>query len=107
ERVLSKMDVLLYVRGEISPQRGVAMAAISSGVPLVGYGDPQKCFPVSAAGVLLVPLGDIQALSDALRLVLSDESVRRQLRERNIAAQKEYFSWAVIAQKFIGTLQNG
>ncbi len=106
-RVLSEMDVLLYVRGEISPQRGVAMAAISSGVPLVGYGDPQKCFPVSAAGVLLVPLGDIQALSDALRLVLSDESVRRQLRERNIAAQKEYFSWTVIAQKFIGTLQNG
>lgn len=106
-RILSELDVLLYVRGEISPQRGVAMAAIASGVPLVGYGDPQKCFPVSAAGVLLAPLGDIQALSDALRRVLSDESVRRQLHERNIAAQKEYFSWDVIAQKFIGILQNG
>lgn len=106
-QILSELDVLLYVRGEISPQRGVVMAAIASGVPLVGYGDPQKCFPVSAAGVLLVPLGDMQALSDALQRVLSDESVRRELRERNIAAQKKYFSWDVIAEKFIGTLRNG
>jgi glycosyltransferase involved in cell wall biosynthesis len=106
-QTLSELDVLLYVRGEISPQRGVAVAAIASGVPLVGYGDPQKCFPVSAAGVLLVPLDDIQALSDALRRVLSDETLRKQLRERNFTAQKGYFSWDVIAHQFIGILQNG
>ncbi|MHB8640558.1 MAG: glycosyltransferase family protein [Candidatus Acidiferrales bacterium] len=105
-RLLSGMDALLYVRGEVTPQRGTAIAAIACGVPLVAYGDSERAFPVSKGGVLLSPLGDVQSLGTALEKVLTDEQLWADLHARSLAAQQEYFSWDAIAARYAGILRN-
>ncbi|MHB8677954.1 MAG: glycosyltransferase [Candidatus Acidiferrales bacterium] len=105
-RFLLKMDVLLYVRGEVTSQRGSAIAAIACGVPLVAYGDSERAFPVSRGGILLSPPGDVRSLSTALERVLTDEQLWADLHARSLAAQQEYFSWDAIAARYAGILRN-
>lgn len=105
-RELCRADVLLFVRGELLGHRGSAIAGISCGVPVVGYGDRERAFPLSEAGVVLAPPGDSAALGEALERVLVDETLRRDLRERNRRAQAEYFSWDRIAGRFVEALTN-
>jgi glycosyltransferase involved in cell wall biosynthesis len=51
-----------------------------------------------------VPLGDREALANALVTVLSDGPFRRTLAERSRQAHKKYFSWAAIAEQFASAL---
>lgn len=106
-QILSTLDALLYVRGEVSPQRGCVIAAISCGVPLVGYGDYSKSFPASAAGVLLASPGDSHALSTALGQVLTNSQLWHELQEKNRRAYKEFFSWEAIAGRYAEMLRDG
>jgi glycosyltransferase involved in cell wall biosynthesis len=103
--IFSQSDALLYVRDNLTPQRGCALAAVACALPLVSYGDPAKCFPLNEAGVLLAPPGNSKALVDALLQVLSDADLWFRLSERSIAAYKKYFTWDEIARKYLNAFQ--
>ncbi len=104
ERRLSAADVLLFVRGGISSRRGSALAGIACGLPVVAYAGAETGPPVTEAGVLLAPLGDREALAAALSRVLADDTLRKELRQRSVAANEKYFSWTAIAQRFLEVL---
>lgn len=103
---LASSDVLLFVRGSISIRRGTVIAAISCGLPVVGYSGPETDSLVQEAGVKLAPERDVDALGDALTDVLCDEGIQSQLRERNKRAYANHFSWDKIAEKFAERLSN-
>ena len=99
-------DVMLCVRGEMNPRRGSAIAGITCGLPIVAYGTRNKAFPISEAGVRLVPYRDSEALTANLVQVLSDTLLREQLRAANRAAQEKFFSWDAIADQMIQALNS-
>jgi glycosyltransferase involved in cell wall biosynthesis len=99
-QTLARADVLLSVRGQISTRRGHAIAGIACGMPVVCYSGPETAWPITEAGILPVPLGDRQALVGALERLLSEDSFRANLAERSRQAQKEYFSWTAIVERF-------
>ncbi len=102
--VLSAADVLLFVRGHVSSRRSSAIAGIACGLPIVGYSGVETDYPITAAGVLLVPQRDREALARALHRVLTDPALRGELRERSRAAQREHFSWDAIAGRYLAAL---
>ncbi len=105
--VLSQADVLLFVRGGISSRRGSAIAGIACGVPIVAYEGVETASPITEAGVLLAPQGDREALAKALVQVLTDKSLWQTLHQRNLHAQRSYFSWDAIAERLTRELGRG
>lgn len=103
-RTLSSADALLFVRGQISPQRGSAIAGIACGLPIVGYGDASSSFPLAEAGVQFAPWGNREALAAALRRVLTDATLWNELHQRSRQAQADYFSWDAIAGRYMAVL---
>jgi glycosyltransferase involved in cell wall biosynthesis len=99
-RALSGAQALLCVRGHVSSRRGSAIAGIVCGVPIVGYRGPETGFPITEAGVKLVDLRDRDGLVRALAQVLTDDELRRELRQQNSVAAERYFSWHAIASQF-------
>ena len=106
ERRLSEAGVLLFVRGGISSRRGSALAGIACGLPVVAFQGPETGPPVTEAGVLLSAEGDRNALANNLARVLSDDALRNDLCKRSLEAREKYFSWNVIARKFLQVLNN-
>ncbi len=104
-RTLVSADVLLFVRGGISTRRGSAIAGIACGLPVVGFESIDMAWPLTEAGLLLVPEGDREALSAAVAKVLSDSALRQALQECSRNAQTRYFSWPAIARKFADVLR--
>jgi glycosyltransferase involved in cell wall biosynthesis len=98
-RTLAGADAMLCVRGELFPGRGSAIAGIACGLPVVGYGDAVRSFPLSEAGVCLVPYGNREALGAALAQVLEDAELSERLRATSYQAREKYFSWNAIAEK--------
>ena len=99
-RQFQESDVLLFVRGAITPQRGSVMAGIASGIPIVGYGDEKGVGPLREAGIEWSPSGNYEDLASCLVRVLSDPTRWRELYGRNLTTQKNYFSWTRIAERF-------
>jgi glycosyltransferase involved in cell wall biosynthesis len=106
ERRLSEADALLFVRGGISSRRGSALAGIACGLPVIAFQGPETGPPITEAGVLLSPEGDLTALANNLARVLSDDALRSDLCKRSLEAREKYFSWTVIARKFLQVLNN-
>jgi len=104
ERRLSEADVLLFVRGGISSRRSSAMAGIICGLAVVGYSGSETGPPVTDAGVMLAPEGNINALSEALGRVLKDDALRTDLRRRSLGARDKYFSWDTIGRSYLREL---
>jgi glycosyltransferase involved in cell wall biosynthesis len=104
-RALSRADVQLFVRDQISSRRGSAIAAIACGLPVVCYSGPETAWPITEAGILAVPLGNRAALSQALEAVLQDDRLRESLAARSRNAQAKYFSWQAIAAQFVQCLR--
>ena len=102
--VLAGADVLLFVRGHLSTGRGSAIAGIACGVPIVGYAGHGTAFPVSAAGVLCAAEHDREALGQALCRVLSEPEVWQDLRQLNLKAYEQHFSWDAIARRYTSVL---
>jgi glycosyltransferase involved in cell wall biosynthesis len=102
---LASCDILLFVRGEISSRRGTAIAGIACGLPIICYSGPETCWPVTEAGILSVPLRDIEGLSAALEKVIADTKLREDLAGRSRKAQAQYFSWSTIAGQFAAALR--
>jgi glycosyltransferase involved in cell wall biosynthesis len=97
-------DALLFVRGPVRYERGSAIAGIACGVPIVGYRDESTSGPLKDAGVEWSPPQDRDDLVRGLVRVLSDPSRWVKLHERNIEAQKNWFSWDRIAEKYRAVL---
>jgi glycosyltransferase involved in cell wall biosynthesis len=95
---------LLFVRGPITQRRGSALAGIASGIPIVGYSDGSIDGPLKDAGIEWVPGGDKAGLARALIRVLTDPLRWRELHERNVWAQQDWFSWTRIGQRFYDLL---
>jgi glycosyltransferase involved in cell wall biosynthesis len=103
-RTLSQADALLFVRGHVSGRRGSAIAGIACGLPVVGYSGKETGFPITEAGILLVPQGDREALAEALTRVLTDANLWWELHQRSKEAYRLYFSWDAIAKCFLEVL---
>lgn len=95
---------MVSVRGLMYPRRGSAIAGIACGLPILGYGTKEACFPISEAGIWLVGYRDAEALGTNLTQVLSDEGLREQLSAASRAAQEKFFSWDSIADRMIEAL---
>jgi glycosyltransferase involved in cell wall biosynthesis len=106
ERRLSESDVLLFLRGGISSRRGSALAGVACGLPVIAFEGAETAPPITEAGVLLSPVGDCTAIANNLARVLSDDALRNDLRKRSLEAREKYFSWNVIARKFLQVLNN-
>jgi glycosyltransferase involved in cell wall biosynthesis len=100
-REFKRADVLLFVRGTITLQRGSAIAAIACGLPVVGFRDEEISGPLQEAGVEWSPWQDRDGLILGLIRVLNDPERWMELHERNIEAQKNYFSWSRIAGRYL------
>jgi glycosyltransferase involved in cell wall biosynthesis len=57
------------------------------------------------AGVVLFPPGEMKELAAAITRILSDDSLREELRHRNRIATEKYFSWEAISGRFLDALQ--
>jgi glycosyltransferase involved in cell wall biosynthesis len=104
--LLASSDALLFVRGQLSGRRGSALAGIACGLPVIGYAGPETAFPITEAGVELVPEGDHKAMAQALIRVLANELHQKDLRRRSFCAQENYFSWNRIAESLERVLGN-
>ena len=97
---LHSADVLLFVRGHISTRRSSAIAGIACGLPVVAFEGPETAAPITDAGVLLAPLGNREALAQALERVLTDDTLRASLADRSRRAAEHIFSWKVITARY-------
>lgn len=95
-----RADVLLFVRGAITLQRGSAIAGIACGLPVVGYRDGSISGPLDEAGIEWSPWRDRESLVRALVRVLSDSARWTELHERSLQAQRDHFSWSRIAHQY-------
>jgi len=99
----ARADVLLFVRGAITLQRGSAIAGIACGLPIVGY-RVESGDTLDAAGIEWSPWRDQQKLIRGLVRVLSDSARWMELHERSLQAQRDHFSWVRIAEQFQASL---
>lgn len=103
--LLANADAQLFVRSGLSTRRGSGIAGIACGLPLIGFSDPETAFPITEAGVRLVPMGDREGLVRELVLVLKQKGLRETLRQRNLEAAERYFSWDRIADAYLSFLR--
>ena len=103
--LLANADVQLFVRSGLSTRRGSGIAGIACGLPIIGFSDAETAFPITEAGVRLVPMGDREGLVRELILVLKQQELRETLRQRNLETTKRYFSWDRIADAYLSFLR--
>ncbi len=101
-RLLAECDVQLYVRAPLSSRRGSTLAGIACGLPVVAYRGAETGFPITEAGVVLVPEEDEKALGEALTEVLVQDELRARLSAKSLEAHRSWFSWDRVAH---GVLQ--
>jgi glycosyltransferase involved in cell wall biosynthesis len=103
--LLCSCDVMLFVRGPISSRRGSAIAGIACGLPLVAQEGWETGWPLTEAGVVLLPRDRKPDYGQALLRVLSDRSYALSLAERSRQAYLRYFSWDVIAAQYLEAMR--
>lgn len=104
--LLTSSDVLLFLRGPISSQRGSAIAGIACGLPIIASAGRQTAGPITEAGIVLVDPGNPQSAGEALTRVLQDSRYRESLAERSRIAYSKYFAWDAIAQAYLQAMGN-
>jgi len=102
--LLANSDVQLFVRSGLASNRGSAIAGIVCGLPIVGFAGPETSFPITEAGVRLVPLGNAEELTRELLAVLQDEKLHESLCQRSREAAGRHFSWKRIAERYLAAL---
>jgi glycosyltransferase involved in cell wall biosynthesis len=102
--LLANSDVQLFVRSGLSARRGSAIAGIACGLPIVGFADEETAFPITEAGVRLLPVGDVDGLVRELASVLREDALRETLRQRSLEATRRYFSWKRIADQYLSAI---
>ena len=99
-RIFSESDAMIAVRGKLYLRRGSALAGLACGLPMVAYAGAAEETIVREAGIRLVPFRDQTGLGLALRDILTDPELWRQMHEKNLWFQQKYLSWNVIAASF-------
>jgi glycosyltransferase involved in cell wall biosynthesis len=102
--LFARANVQVFIRSGLSSRRGSGIAGIACGVPIVGFSDAETAFPVTEAGVRLVPIGDVEGLVRELVLVLQQPMLQEALRRRSLEAAQLYFSWDCIAAAYVSAL---
>jgi glycosyltransferase involved in cell wall biosynthesis len=102
--LFARASIQLFIRSGLSSRRGSGIAGIGYGVPIVGYYDAETAFPITEAGVRLVPVGDVESLVRELVLLLRQPLLREELRQRSLEAVQRYFSWDRIAEAYLSAL---
>jgi len=102
---LSRADLLLFVRGPLTFQRGSAIAGIACGLPIAGYRDVRTDSPLAEAGIEWASLRDRDELCGSVVRVLRDPAHWMELHQRNLEVQRNYFSWDKIAARYLGELR--
>jgi glycosyltransferase involved in cell wall biosynthesis len=100
-RIFSESDAMLAVRGRLYLRRGSVLSGLACGLPIVGYAGAAQGTIIEEAGIALVPFGDAEALGAALRNLLTDAQLWREMHEKNLRIQQRVFSWNVIAASYI------
>jgi glycosyltransferase involved in cell wall biosynthesis len=98
-------DATLFVRGPISSRRGSAIAGIASGRPVIAYRGRETATPITEAGVVLVERDNPTELGEAVLRIATDHSLRKELSEQSARAQKEFFGWSAIAERYIEAMK--
>ena len=104
--LFARTDVQLFIRSGLSSRRGSGIAGIACGVPIVAFSDKDTAFPITEAGVRLVPMGDVDGLVRELVSVLRQPLLRQTLRQQNLEVAERYFSWDRIAEAYVSFLGN-
>jgi glycosyltransferase involved in cell wall biosynthesis len=100
-QVFSDSDAMLAVRGRLYLRRGSALAGLACGLPIIGYAGAAEGTIIEEAGIAFVPFGDSEALGAALRNVLTNAELWREMHEKNLRIQQRVFSWNVIAASYV------
>jgi glycosyltransferase involved in cell wall biosynthesis len=100
-RIFSESDAMLAVRGRLYLRRGSALAGLACGLPIIGYAGAAQGTIMEEAGIALVPFGDAEALGAALRDVLTNPELWREMHEKNLRIQQRVFSWKVVAASYV------
>jgi glycosyltransferase involved in cell wall biosynthesis len=103
-RLFARANVQVFIRSGLSSRRGSGIAGIACGVPIVGFSDAETGFPITEAGVRLVPIGDVEGLIRELVLVLQQPTLQEALRRQSLEAAQRYFSWDRIAETYVSAL---
>jgi hypothetical protein len=98
---MMESDAQLFVRGAASSRRGTVVAGLAFGLPIVAFAGEETCWPITEAGIELVPQGDVEAIGGALARIASDREWASELRSRSESAYRRYFSWDGIARVFL------
>lgn len=104
-RTMSNCDVLLFVRGPISTRRGSAIGGIACGLPVIAAEGPETSSHIRDAGVAFYSPQKKGDLGEVLLHILEDEHYRSSLAQRSWIAQQRYFSWNVIAARYVEFLE--
>ncbi|MFB3889440.1 MAG: glycosyltransferase [Candidatus Bathyarchaeia archaeon] len=100
EQVFRMADVVVIPYFTTTGTSGVFHLACGFGRPIVASDLPEiREIIDDGASALLVPVGDVKALKEAIMTVLSDENLAARMSEQNLSfAQKE--SWSVVAGEY-------
>jgi glycosyltransferase involved in cell wall biosynthesis len=97
-------NALLFVRGGISSRRATVAAALAHGLPVVGYRGPETGWPITDAGVALVPIGDTEGLALNLIRLATDPDLAAALSKRSVLTYERHLSWNRLAEVAEGHL---
>lgn len=103
-RIMDRADVSLLLRGTLSSRRSSAIAAISHGVPVIGWRGRDTGWPLTEAGIVAVPFGDVEGVAENLVRLATEESYSAHLRAKNKRCYGTYFAWERIAERLEATL---
>jgi glycosyltransferase involved in cell wall biosynthesis len=101
---LRNSDATLFVRGPISSRRGSAIAGIACGKPVIAYRGRETAAPIMEAGVVLVNRENSTELGEAVLRTTKDPAYREELSARSERAQRMFFSWNAIADRYVGAM---
>jgi glycosyltransferase involved in cell wall biosynthesis len=102
---LSRADVLLFVRGDISTRRGSAIAGVSCGLPVICSAGPETAPPITEAGLGIFVKEKQGDLSRVLLEILGDSQTRGALAAKSRVAHHKHFSWQAIAASYVKLLR--
>jgi glycosyltransferase involved in cell wall biosynthesis len=99
---LRQADVQLFVRGCASSRRGSLVAGIAHGLPIVAFRGAETSWPITEAGIELVPDGDLPAAARAIVRIAEDPEWAARSRAREREVYDRYLSWERIAGRLMG-----
>ncbi len=105
-RIIADSTVTILMRGQATSGRGSLSAAIACGVPAVAWKGSRTAPPLTEAGIVIVPSGDVEAFGAAVTRILNDPAYAAALRAKQAEAQRLAFSWDAIAMRFDEALGN-